>query len=88
MTTYTARPAATAKAARRAWDYFSHKYPKRRIKTLCYTPNYQGDFKGWLVEWNFTPEQLDHAMGCWGAMYSTDWMFAAASSAEIRSASR
>lgn len=83
MTAYTERPPATARAARRAWDYFTAKYPKRKIGTLAYTPNHRGDFRGWIAEWSFTPEQIDHKLGHWGSMYSTDWMSSVASSEEI-----
>lgn len=81
--TYTARPPNTARAARRAWDYFRAKFPKRAIGSLYYTPNYKGDFKGWIAEWHFTNEQMDEITKCWGVGYWDDWKYAAASSAQI-----
>lgn len=84
--TYQSRPPATARSARRAWDYFAKKYPNRKIGTLCYSPRLDRNGPGWIAEWEFTPQQLDNALGHWGAMYgSTDWMQASIPSHRLTS---
>jgi hypothetical protein len=84
VTIYSTRPPATARAARRAWDYFRAKHPKKTIGKLYYTPNFEGDFKGWIAEWQFTNEEMDRIMGCWGVGYWDDWKYKAASSYDIQ----
>lgn len=79
---YTERPPATARAARRAWDYFTAKYPGKKIGTLVYSPKCDG-LPGWIAEWEYTAEQRDYIMGCWGAGYWTDWMAATAPASTI-----
>lgn len=77
--TYTTRPPASARAARRAWDYFSRKYPKRKIETLAYSQSCDG-IPGWVCEL----ERPANATLCWGTAYSCDWWLKSAPAETIR----
>jgi hypothetical protein len=52
---YTTRPPATAKTARKAWDYFIAKYPPpyHVPDEMFYTPVYDYEFRGWVMEWQY-----------------------------------
>lgn len=60
--TYKSRPPATARAARRAWDYFAATKAKTRgIKELFYSRHYDLDAGAhWVCILNMRPNDLDH----------------------------
>lgn len=71
--TYTSRPPASARAARRAWDHFarSRASKARPLVELFYSPNYRGYGPHWCCEigmvetdtmrWAFSKEDLAYA---------------------------
>lgn len=64
--TYTSRPPATARAARRAWDHFTAKRTaggKRPIAELFYSQHYQlSNYPHWVCILTILPNDTMH----WG----------------------
>lgn len=60
--TYTERPPASARAARRAWDHFqrTRASERRPIKELSYSPNCYGDGPHWICILEILPHDTMH----------------------------